>query len=325
MEENLTNILLSILRKSIKIDNQEIKIKNIKDLANFYYNLIIAQTKSEVSKNNYKEKFPFDSFIFVIDKSEISLFGKYEKQIKRTKERIENLLVKKIIEYRNTLLNEKESVRLEYPNVKIIIDDVSQLINKSFILILDRTKNNPSENSKKFILPCIVAYNEIKDIPKILEKDETILEFSYTDESNQTYKIQSPKKNIYFGRLNLNDEKWKNFIVNIDGHDICIYDEVVKNQTSDFMMLPYSKTKPIAFSRVQGLIKLEKKDNILIINLGRNPIKILKKNNDVFDINTNQKFKFNSNEDVLIYHPINEEKDASKYLLEIKSVKKVIE
>jgi len=321
VDKNLTNILFSILRKNIKSDNQDVKIKNIKDLVNFYYNLIISQTKLEISKNKYQEIFPFNSFTLIINESEKFLFGKYDKQIERTKERIENLLIKKIIEYKkNILFTNKELEEIENLEVKIIIDDVSEFINKCFILILDKT-NNSHEHSKK-VLPYIIAYNDIKNTSKTLENDEYSLEFSYIDEDNKTYTIESSKKNIYFGRLNLGNEKWKNYIINLDAFDICIYDEVVKNKTSDFIILPYSKTKPIAFSRVQGLIKLEKNNNISIVNLGRNPIKILKKNNDIFDINQNQKFNFNSSEDILIYHPINEEKDSLKYRIEIKSVKK---
>jgi len=321
VDKNLTNILFSILRKNIKSDNQDVKIKNIKDLVNFYYNLIISQTKLEISKNKYQEIFPFNSFTLIINESEKFLFGKYDKQIERTKERIENLLIKKIIEYKkNILFTNKELEEIENLEVKIIIDDVSEFINKCFILILDKT-NNSHEHSKK-VLPYIIAYNDIKNTSKTLENDEYSLEFSYIDEDNKTYTIESSKKNIYFGRLNLGNEKWKNYIINLDAFDICIYDEVVKNKTSDFIILPYSKTKPIAFSIVQGLIKLEKNNNISIVNLGRNPIKILKKNNDIFDINQNQKFNFNSSEDILIYHPINEEKDSLKYRIEIKSVKK---
>jgi len=157
--------------------------------------------------------------------------------------------------------------------------------------------------------------------------ENKLWQFNYSSKK-ETGTKQFSKNKIFFGRLDLEKEKElepsKRKSIKINDKTICIYDEIRENPKSkfDFLTLPYSAYGLL--SRVQGLIYLGKDNKVKIKNIGKNIIRIKRKNGLRLRLHQGKLASFNPIEDTLLYHPNSKKKNNRSYTLNIDILDKKI-
>jgi len=233
-----------------------------------------------------------------------------------------NSLAPHIITKQTTIkFNEGDELLYEYPNKDFLLK--LQVISLPLETEESKTEKDVLVNPKTTTI--IDSKNILKPSTKqekiVIEEAQNYLwQFNYTSKKETGTKHFSKKK-IFFGRLDLEKEKElepsKRKFIKINNKMICLYDEITNNPKCkfDFLSLPYSGYGSL--SRVQGLIYFEKDNKIKITNIGKNIIRIKRKDGSRLRLHQGNSTHFNSIEDSLLYHPNSKKKNNRSYTLTI--------